>query len=296
MDLDALGQFQWGLVTWRQLLERMTEKEARLDIAEGRFIRKLRSIYRMAGVPESWEQGPMAAFLAVGGGAAAGLCCAGRLLHLPSVPSQRVELVVPEGLNPRLPSVLIRRSNFLPLHHVQHLDALAVTTPARSICDMSAKLSAARVGRILRAAIRNDLTTYDEVWKCREELRARGRRRTTVIDEVFENVISRNPGDSEGEHKVLKWIASAGLPMPTQQFWVTTAGGRFCLDGAYVAPKIDLEWDSDLHEKTPEDVEYDAARDIELELVGWLVMRASRVTKKRDFLRRLTTALETRSG
>jgi hypothetical protein len=295
MDMDGLGQHQWGMVTWRQLLEFMTERQAKDDIADGRFIRKFRSVYRIAGVPEVWRQGPMAGYLAIGDGAA-GFMCAGRLLGMQSVPSQRVELVVPRSMTPRLPGIAVSRSNFLPLHHMQYLDALAVTTPARSICDMSARLSMHTVARIIRSAVRLDLTTYDDVWKTREEIRAQGRRRTTVIDEIFESrILGAKPGDSEGEYKLLEWISGAGLPIPDQQLWIMTAGGRYCLDLAYTDAKIDLEWDSQLHERTPDDVEYDAARDAEVELCGWFVMRASRMTKKYDFIRRLKSALEQRS-
>jgi hypothetical protein len=293
-DMDALGKFQWGLLKWQQLLLFMTEKQATNDIADGRFLRKLQGIYRVAGVPEVRRQDPMAAYLAVGDGAA-GFSCAGWLRGIPGVPGRRTELVVPASLRPRLAGVKIYRSTLLPLHHIEYMDALAITTAARAICDMSARLSATTIARILRGAIRFDLTSYDQVWKTREELRARGRRRTTVIDEIFESrVFSDNPGDSEGEHKLLEWIAKAGLPMPAQQLWVPTDGGRYCLDLAYVGEKVDIEWDSELHEKTPEDVEYDAARDIELELAGWFVMRISKLTTRNDFLRRLRGALDRR--
>lgn len=296
MNLDAVGQSQWGLLTWTQLLDYMTEKQARTDIADGRFIRMLRSVYRVAGVPEAWRQLPMAAYLAAGGGAA-GAVCAARLLGLPYVPGRAVQLIVPSRMNPRLPGVKVIHSNLLPLHHIEYHDALAVTNAARTICDVSARLSATTVGRMLRGAVRLDLASYEGVWKVRDELRARGRRRTTVIDHVLDGrVPGRSPGDSEGEYKLLDWISKAGLPLPVQQHWVITDGGRYCLDLAYLAHKIDLEWDSDLHEKTPDDVEYDAARDIELQLYGWLVMRESRMTKRDDFLRRLERALQTRSG
>ena len=44
-DIDALGQFQWGTLRWTQLLDFMTEKQARTDIADGRFVRMLRERY-----------------------------------------------------------------------------------------------------------------------------------------------------------------------------------------------------------------------------------------------------------
>ncbi|MBA3654598.1 MAG: hypothetical protein H0W70_10435 [Actinobacteria bacterium] len=294
-DLDALTQFQWGLVKWLQLLEFMSEKQARRDIDDGRLIRILKGVYRMAGVCEVRRHLPMAAFLAIDEGAAGG-CCAGWLRGMPSVPGRKTELVVPYAKTPHLPNVIIRRSTYLPPHHIEHLDALAVTTAARSICDMSARLSTATIARILRGAVRLDFTTYDKVGRARDDMRARGRRRMTVIDEVLEGrVPGGTPGDSEGEYKLLDWISKAGLPIPKQQVWVPTAGGRYCLDLAYPEEKIDLEWDSDLHEKTPDDVEYDAARDIELELAGWLVMRQSKLTRRHDFVRRLETALQRRA-
>lgn len=280
---------------WTQLRDFMSEKQARTDIADGRLIRVLRGIYRLAGVQEVWRQRPMAAYLAVGSGGA-GFQCAGHLLGMPSVPGRPVELVVPASMRPRIPGARIHRSTFLPPHHLQHLDALAVTTAARAICDMSARLSVTTIARILRGAIRFDLTTYEKVDRTLGEMRARGRRRTTVIDQVLAGRLpGTKPGDTEGEYKLLDWIAKAGLPLPQQQVWVMTDGGRYCLDHAYVDEKIDIEWDSDLHERTPDDVEYDAARDIELELCGWFIMRNSRLTERRDFIRRLTAALRQRS-
>jgi hypothetical protein len=296
MIFDSLVQFQWGLVTWLQLLDFMTEKQARADVADGRLIRKLRTVYRVAGVPEVWRQGAMAAYLAVGDRAAVGFRCAARLFGIPYVPGRPIELVVPPSMRPRLPEVRAHRSTCLPRHHLQRLDALKITTPARAICDVTARLSDETVARILRAAVRSDLTTYAEVGQVREDLRARGRRRTTVLDRVLAGRLpGTKVGDSEGEFRLLDWIAKADLPLPTQQFWITTDGGRYCLDHAYVDEKIDLEWDSELHEKTPDDVEYDAARDIELELAGWLVMRSSKLTERHDFIRRLSEALRQRS-
>jgi very-short-patch-repair endonuclease len=294
MDFDALGKHQWGHLTWSDLLTFMTEWQARSDIADGRFIRALHGVYRIAGVPELWRHGPMAAYLAVGAGAI-GSRCAGKLLGMPHIPGRPVQLIVPPTLRPRLPGVQVIHSNLLPLHHIEYLDALPVTTAARVICDLSAGLSRNTVAKVLRGAVRLDLTSYEEVWKVRDELRARGRRRTTVIDQVLDGRIpGATPGDSEGEHQLVEWIDRAGLRLPKQQHWVMTAGGRYCLDLAYVEEKIDIEWDSDLHEKTPDDVEYDAARDIELELCGWFVMRNSRLTTREDFIRRLSDALEQR--
>ncbi len=296
MIFDSLVQSQWGLITWRQLLEFMTDRQARREVADGRLVRMLRSVYRLAGVPELWRQGAMAAYLAVGDPAAAGFRCAARLHGIPYVPGRPIELVVPDSMRPRLPGVTVHRSTLLPEHHVQRMDALLITTPARVICDVTARLSDDTVARILRAAIRSDLTTYAEIGRVREDIRARGRRRTTVLDRVLARRLpGTQVGDSEGEYKLLDWIAKAGLALPKQQFWVTTAGGRYCLDHAYVDEKIDIEWDSDLHEKTPDDVEYDAARDVELELAGWFVMRNSVLTERHDFVRRLTEALRQRS-
>jgi hypothetical protein len=249
----------------------------------------------MAGVPDVWRLRPMGAYLALGDGGA-GFLCAGRLLDIPSVKAVKTELVLPSAVRSRLPGVVASRSTYLPDHHLMKLDALTVTTPARALCDMSARVSAETLGRIVRAAIRFDRTSYDQLGVCRDELRARGRRRTTAIDSVVAgHIAGTDPGDSEGEFKLLDWIAKAGFPIPKQQVWVSTAGGRYCLDLAYPGEKIDIEWDSELHERTPEDVEYDAARDIELELAGWLVMRASVLTKRATFLRRVESALTQRA-
>lgn len=297
MDLDALGKHQWGHLRWSDLLQFMTESQAKTDIRDGRYIRVLHGVYRVAGLPPSIRHLPMAAYLAIGDPSAVGFRCAAWLSGMPYVPGRVTELLVPYSRAPRLASIRISRTTLLPSTHIERLDALAVTSAARTICDLSARLSRPTVAKILRGAVRHDLTTYEDVWRVRDELRARGRRKTTVIDHVLEGrVPGLLPGDSEGEYQMLEWIAKAGLPLPKQQHWVITDGGRFCLDAAYVEEKIDLEWDSELHERTPDDVEYDAARDSELELYGWLVKRASRLTDPVAFIRWLEKALQKRGA
>ena len=294
-SFDAVAALQWAHLTRDQLLTFMTKSQLEDEIRTGRLLRRFLRVYKIAGVPDEWRHGPMAAWLSVGAGAGYGRCAA-RLLGVPGISGHRIELVVPRPLQPRLPGVIIRRSTYLPEHHLTYLDALPVTNVARLLCDLSARLSAETLRRVMRKAVRFERTTYDEIAAVREDIRAQGRRRTTVIDEILDTVLPRTtPGDSEGEYKLLEWIASAGLPMPKQQFWVVTNGGRFCLDLAYPEEKIDLEWDSELHERTPEDVEYDAARDAELTLAGWFVMRSSRLTTRDDFVRRLEQALRDRA-
>jgi hypothetical protein len=49
----------------------MTKAQAEDEIEARRLIRKFQGVYKIGGVPDLWQHGPMAAYLAVGGGGAA---------------------------------------------------------------------------------------------------------------------------------------------------------------------------------------------------------------------------------
>ena len=297
MTIDEWGSEQHGLVAIYQALENLTPDELEKELKEKRLLPHRRRVYRCWGAPESWEQDVMAGVLAIGlGDAWACGRTAARIHALPDVAALRVEILTLRGKKPVLKGVSIRTTNHLPAHHVTIKHGIPVTTVARTLVDLSACLSHETWVKVLRGAVRRRLTSYEEVRRVREEMRARGRRRTTVVDSVLDGLVG-DPGDSEGEAKLLQWLVGAGFPVPEQQVWVMTPGGkRYCLDLAYMAGKINLEYDGvEDHGMEPEAMLSDRARDDDLDLMGFDVIRATKRTARRTFLKRVYRALKERA-
>jgi hypothetical protein len=296
MTIDELGSMQRGLVAVYQALAVFTPGELQTEISEGRLVPHRRRVYRCWGAPESWDQDVMAAILAIGLGSAFACCnTAARILGIPYVPAIRIEVLALRSKKPVLKGVRVRTTNFLPAHHVTIRDGIPVTTVARTLVDLTACLSHETWLKVVRGAVRRELTTYEEVRHVRDEMRARGRRRTTVVDEVLDSLVG-DPGDSDGEAKLVQWLAEAGFPLPEQQVWVLTPGGsKYCLDVAYSAAKIDMEYDGVNDHGTPEALLQDRARDDDLTLMGYLVIRATKKTARRTFLRRVYEGLRERA-
>src|SRR5205085_8287483 len=165
--------------------------------------------------------------------------------------------------------IRVHRTNFLPPHHVETLDGIATTTVARTLCDLSSVTSVERLARLVDDCKRRHLADYGEVARCREELRARGRRRTTFLDLVLETrVPGYVPGESDPEDKVRGWLEDAGY-VPVAQHRVVIDGDRRRLDLALPDERIAIEYQGIDAHATDGAVVDDSRKFTELQLAGW---------------------------
>jgi hypothetical protein len=150
------------------------------------------------------------------------------------------------------------------------------------------------LGKILDDARRRGLVSYEAVANCRDELRARGRRRITVIDAVLaERGFGFDPGDSEPELRVRRWLEDAGLP-PVVQHVVIVNGNRRLLDLAFPPERVAVEYQGVAAHSLPTRVIEDSQRTTELQLAGWLVVFITKNHSKRDAVELVRAALRMR--
>jgi hypothetical protein len=194
------------------------------------------------------------------------------LLHLP-VPAQRIEITLPLGRQARLPGVIAHRSNLLLDSFRTTVDGIPTTTVERTLVDLSAVLGQATCARAVDDAVRRGLTTYASLEACYHLVRRRGRRRVTVIEALLSARLDGvEPGDSDWEMRICRWLVAAGFSRPEQGLWVVAGGQRFCLDLAYAAERVAVEYDGwDAHRVR---ARYDSDRRKwrRLELEGWMVL------------------------
>jgi very-short-patch-repair endonuclease len=193
------------------------------------------------------------------------------------VPSGKIEITSPRRI--RLPGVKAYQSNLILPHHVEQHRVLGwpVSTAPRIACEVAVRLGDDTLKKVLDAARRDRLLTYDEVWEVLQELKSPGRRRTTAIERVLSKRISGFEQDeSDGEQMLLGWLLDGGVSGLVQQHWVVVNGMRYRCDLAIPHQRIDIEWDAfATHGQDRGAFDYDKLRDDDFDAAGWHVIRVT---------------------
>ncbi|MEY2397262.1 MAG: hypothetical protein QOJ00_436 [Actinomycetota bacterium] len=262
-------------------------------VARGELVRVYAGIYRVAGAPLTERQRLLGLTWALGG--CAGLRSALALRELGGYTLGRPEILraTRSNFKRKLGNQIIRphRTNFLPDHHLEIIDGITTTTLPRTLCDLSAVVSVDRLERVVDEAKRRHLIGYDDIARCREELRARGRRRTTYLDQVLESrVPGYEPGESPPEDVVRRWLEDGGYS-PVAQHPVVVNGEKRRLDLALPEHMIAVEYQGIDAHSTQRAVENDSRKVTELQLAGWFVALVTKRTTKPELLRQIRDAI-----
>jgi hypothetical protein len=296
-QFDEAVASQYGYLTKDQAVGYFGERAFKAKVANKELIREMRKIYRVAGVPSSPAQGLFLATFAYGGiGSHKGAAGLRDFERYGGVIKPEIIVAAGTGSRPRLQglAVTIHRSNYLPHSHIEVVQGIAVTTAARTLCDLSRFLTAKSLGKIVDDAKRRHLVTYAELAKCRDELRVRGRRRITVLDDVLRlRGFDYDPGDSNPEANLRGWLEGAGLH-PVVQHPVIVNGIRRKLDLAFPPEKVAVEYFGlDPHAQEVRVMD-DSTRTTELQLAGWLVVIITKSTGRRRAVEMVKEALALR--
>jgi hypothetical protein len=298
-QFDELAQAQRGLMLTYQCLELFGRRGFDRRVDDGDLIKEHHGLYRVAGTPVTASLAIVGASLLYG--AVGSVSAAGALHAFDRCPVLRPEVTVLDSFGIRKlklfkRGVTMHRTNFLPDEHCMLSDGIPVTTPARTICDLSRRFEAATLGKILDDAVRRELVSYEAVSECRDELRVRGRRRITVLDQMLASRgFGFNPGESAPELKDRTWLEDAGLP-PEVQVEVVVAGKNRRIDLAYVKEKVAVEYFGIAAHGTEPAVIEDSQRSTELQLAGWLIVFITKATTRREAVAMVREALEQRRG
>jgi very-short-patch-repair endonuclease len=238
-------------------------------VKRGRWERLYPSVYRIGGAPEWWHQRLMAACLWAGPDAVVSHRAAGALWELDGVPDGAVEISTAKRVQGAR-GIRVHQT-CLSETDTTRLDALPVTTVARTIIDLASVLPEPELEHALDSAIRKRMTTLEIVVKRAESLAARGRRGTVLLHRVLGRRLPGESGpESVLERKLLRVLEDGGLPRPIPQYRVYRNGRVIArLDFAYPDLKIGIEADGFAYHSSRLAWEHDRARRTELTSVGW---------------------------
>jgi very-short-patch-repair endonuclease len=295
--LRRIARRQFGLMAHAQAMQVLTANQIQHRLRRGELELVRVGIYRIAGAPETWEQHLLAACLAGGRGAVASFRAAAWIYRFAGFERpDELEITVPRSRRARLPGVKVHDTRVRGRLHTMRFDHLPITTPARTLCDLTACCPPWIVERAVDDALRRRLTTLALLAAVFLQLAHRGRRRSTVMRAILEaRLPGFDPGDSDPETKLVRWIVGAGLPRPRQQYRVRTKGKTYKLDLAYPAVKLAIEYDGyDVH--TMRTVfDSDPVRDMDLEDEDWRVLHFTRSSSREDVVERVANALRNRT-
>lgn len=271
--VDELTRAQHGLITTAQATTALGPSRKSRWVAEGRLISVQPSVFRMAGSPESWHQGVLAACLAVDGVASHrsaaelwGLIQPAGYTEV-SMPGDRKRTVRPPAIAHRIhdlrPDLAMERAG------------LAVTDPVRTVIDLGLVVPKWSVLRAISTGLKTRAFDLAAVRSLREALGRPGRNGTGVVRLILEEgLLSLGKEESELERRFTALARRRGLPPFVLQHEVWSSG-RFVarIDAARPEIKLAVEVDGFEHHSSPRQFQRDRTRQNRLVALGWTVLR-----------------------
>jgi very-short-patch-repair endonuclease len=265
--IAGLADRQNGVVARRQLLALGIGAGAIDDrIARGLLHPLHRGVYAVGHTALRREGWWLAAVLAAGDGAVLSHGSAAALWGIRDTRRTHVDVTVPRNRRPR-PRIAIHRA-VLAGDEVTVERGIPVTTPARTLLDLAEQLTPQRLERAVHEAEYRRLTSPLSL----EALltRHQGRRGTAALRTIVDRGnLGRNIPNEGLETAFLAFLDKHKLPRPL----VNEPIGPYTVDGLYREQRLVVELDSRGAHETTTAFEDDRARDRDLQVWGYKVLR-----------------------
>lgn len=288
--LDRLGRRQHGLLTTPQLHSAGWKKDAiHAAVRDGDLFVVRRKVYRVAGAPITQELSWLAAVLAAQPGVVLSALSGAQAYGFRRFPlPDRIHLLSPGDVAPRMPGVMGHCTISLPAYDVTHWHSIPITTPERTFIDVCGTVDAKTLGEAGDDLQRRRLIWLPRLVKSFELIPASGRRKRVPMYAFFEErVKGYDPGGSARELDVMKIIRGAGpgLVLPKQQYKVRFEDHVDELDYAWPDTKQGLEWEGwEWHGKMVSDFHRDKDRTRRLQRAGWTIWPVTKTTSANEIL------------
>jgi very-short-patch-repair endonuclease len=268
----ALAARQHGLVAFGQMCALgFDDKAIGWRVRRGRLARVHPGVYRVAGAPVTREQRLLAPCLAAGEGSAVSHRSAAHEWGLAEFPDV-IEIVTPRAQWPRLSGVRVHRSHDLRSHHLTVRHGIPITKPLRTLVDLGQSAPWA-VADALETGLANRLFGIKAADAALDEFGRRGRTGVGIFRRIMDSrALERGIPDGLLEPRMARLMRNHGLPAASFQHWVTP---KIRVDFAYPELKIAIEVDGFSTRRTPAALDLSNARQNELVMLGWTVVRFS---------------------
>lgn len=241
-------------------------------VADGVFVRVARGVLALPGTATRPDIEMRAAMRTLG--AVVSHQSAARIHDLEPIEDSLPSVTVSHRGTHTFPGVIVHQSTDLLEEHVMEISGIRVTTPPRTIVDLSKISGSRRLERIVENALVAGKVDLEELAELTTALSRRGKVGIKRMRRVIERLSGNALSESELERLLVELIVNAGLPEPVKQFhapWLRRLNGR--VDLAYPQYKILIEGDSRRWHGTFDAFESDRTRDNAAQIAGWIILR-----------------------
>jgi very-short-patch-repair endonuclease len=283
--LAVVASKQHGPFTRRQALDAgFTPAEIRSKLESHSWMKLHRSVYCDVAVLASFERDASAAVLACGPLAAASHRTAALLWRLDVPRPEQPHITVLSPAHARPSGVRVHRTMRLHVTEAAPLDGIRVTSPGRTLLDLSAdedekvlELALDRLWRRKLVEPRRLLAYLAGDWCV-------ARRGSAALRALASQRVGQGPSGSDIETLFLQILRDARLPLPVRQYPVVTPCGPRYLDFAYAQERVAIEIDGMDSRLDPEVFLDERDRQNLIEAQGWTFRRFGHAHVRKDAL------------
>lgn len=252
---------QHGLITTAQAVAvGATPGAIRHRVSTGRWARIGAGVYRIAGVPVTWNQRALAACLISGAGAVVSHRSAAVLWGVSGFRPGRLDITVPPGRSNRNSLARVHRS----VVDEARRDGIPVTRPARMLADLAGVVG----GAVLEEAV-------DDVL-CRRLCRLDEIPRRGALREVVAAWNGDGMPEGVAEMRVVRALVAAGLEPPVRQYEIWHRGVFVArVDLAYPPLRLAMELDGFRWHAGRAPFRSGRLRRNRIEAAGWRLLEAA---------------------
>jgi very-short-patch-repair endonuclease len=248
----------------------LTEEQLRHRVDTGRYVRVRPNVYAINGAPVTWRQQVRAVIETCGGRVSGSHTTALRVLGGEAPIDDDIHVLGPLAAQVRLPGVIGHRSGLLAREDVCTRFDMSITSPLRTVIDLSGMFDVNLLGRATDQLMRHRRLDLEELRGRVSLLRpAPGRSIKKLKIVLAQRIPGYDPGESELEARLRQIIDANGLPQPTHQHRVSYGDARYRMDFAWPDRRLYLEGNGFGYHRLATDLDGDARRQNEMVLDGW---------------------------
>ncbi|MEP7202835.1 MAG: type IV toxin-antitoxin system AbiEi family antitoxin domain-containing protein [Ilumatobacteraceae bacterium] len=262
----------------------VTRSQRRQLVDDGLLERVLDGSYRFPGSPNDELARCVAACsrgLIVAGPTA------GRLSGFRRMPRDwRVYVIAPPASNPSVEKWLrpYRTAMLDPLHITQRCDGIRLTSPPRTVVDLSRYLPNNDLLSVIDQVESEGMATAQMMWQVAADLATPGRPWARRCLRILEQRPQHGVPESHWESRVVAALVDRGIRDLEPQRRLDVPGwGPIRLDGSVARLRWGVEVDVYPTHFTEEGGSNDRERDLACDAIGWRVSRVARPALKRNF-------------
>jgi len=236
-----------------------------------------RDVFRSTAFPMTHEQRLLAAVLAVKPDGGISHRAATAFWGVERFGSRLVELAVPSYRHPRLPDVVVHRSDDLTPNDITMVGPFPVTTRARTLVDLGAVSRPWLVSRALEQWLRQGHITIPQVRAELDRVGRPGRSGAGVLRAILDQrALGSEASDSQAEVVLAEALVAHGAPPPLYHHEIRVGHNVFEVDFAYPDAMLAIEVEGyGPHALDPRQHDEDCRRQNLITDVGYLLRRFS---------------------